>query len=123
MPAENNLLQFYLEDAEKFTMENKMKINPRKTKVLSFNKSRKYDFPPELHLPDSLNLTVVSELQLVGVVLTNNLKWQNDTDYICQKATQKLWTLKRLKRLKFDDLKIFDVYMGGWVWVAGGWIN
>ena len=46
----------------------------------------------------------------MGVVLTNNLKWQNNTDYICQKATQKLWTLRRLKRLKFDDLKIFELY-------------
>ena len=79
LPAQNNLLQFYLDDAEKFTMENKMKINPRKTKVLSFNKSRQYDFPPELHFSDLLNLTDVSELKLVGVVLTNNLKWQMNT--------------------------------------------
>lgn len=110
LPAQNNLLQFYLDDTERFTLENKMKINPRKTKVISFNKSRKFDFPPELHFSDSLNLAVVSELKLVGVVLTNNLKWQQNTNYICEKATQKLWTLRRLKRLKFDDCKIFDVY-------------
>ena len=36
-PSQNNLLQFYLDDTEKFTMENKMKVNPKKTKVISLN--------------------------------------------------------------------------------------
>ena len=44
LPVENNLLQEYLNDAEKFAEDNKMKINPNKTKIVSFNKSRKYDF-------------------------------------------------------------------------------
>ena len=39
LPPEDNLLQSYLEDAEKFADENKMQINPRKTKKISFNKS------------------------------------------------------------------------------------
>ena len=41
LPPENNLLQFYLNEAENFTLENKMKINAKKTKIISFNKSRK----------------------------------------------------------------------------------
>ena len=49
LPPQTNLLQFYLEDTEKFTLEDKMKINPKKTKIMTFNKSRKFDFPPEVH--------------------------------------------------------------------------
>ena len=33
LPKEENLLQYFLEDAEKFTTETKMKINPKKTKI------------------------------------------------------------------------------------------
>ena len=33
LPPENNLLQFYLDDTQKFTTENKMKINGKKTRL------------------------------------------------------------------------------------------
>ena len=71
LPAHHNLLQFYLDDTEKFTLQNKMKINPKKTKVISFNKSRKFDFPPEVQFSDQQNLQVVTDLKLVGVVISD----------------------------------------------------
>ena len=40
LPHENNLLQYYLDDTEKFTRENRMKINPKKSQVILFNKSK-----------------------------------------------------------------------------------
>ena len=53
---------------------------------------------------------MVSELKLVGVIVSDDLRWKKNTDYICQKATQKLWTLRRLKNFNLDIFKIFDVY-------------
>ena len=47
---------------------------------------------------------------MVGVVLSDDLKWQKNTDYICQRARQKLWTLRRMKKHNLDLFKIFDVY-------------
>ena len=74
IPSEDNLLQLYLNDAEKFMALNKMKMNPKKTKVLKFNKSRKYDFPPEVYLSENQMLDVVPCIKLVGVMVTNNPK-------------------------------------------------
>ena len=71
-----------------------MKINPKKTKIISFNKSRKYDFPPELSLSDGEFLEVATDIKLVGVIVDRTLSWQKNTDYICQKAIQKLWTIR-----------------------------
>ena len=110
LPPENNLLQYILDDTEKFTIANKLKINPTKTKVILFNKSRRYDFPPELQLSTGGPLEVVSDIKLVGVVLSNDLRWKKNTEYICQKATKKLWTLRRLDSYNLDPLQIFDVY-------------
>ena len=59
-----------------------MKINGKKTKVMIFNKSRKLDFPPEVNFPDSQFLEVISETKLVGVIISDDLKWQKNTDYI-----------------------------------------
>ena len=87
-----------------------MKVNPKKTKVISFNKSRKYDFPPEMYFSDKTILDVVPDIKLVGVIVSSDLKWCKNTNYICTKATKKLWLLRRLKKYHLDIFKIFDVY-------------
>ena len=110
LPSENNLLQYFLEDTEKFTTENKMKVNSKKTKVLLFNKSRKYDFQPRVHFSNGELLEIVSDIKLVGVIISNDMRWKKNTDYLCQKATKKLWTLRRLKQYHLDPFQIFDVY-------------
>ena len=52
LPAQNNLLHYYIKDTEEFVNKNKLVINKKKTKVMIFNKSRKWDFPPELSFSD-----------------------------------------------------------------------
>ena len=47
---------------------------------------------------------------LVGVMVTQDLKWQMNTDFICTKVRQKLWVLRRLNKFNFDEFKTLDVY-------------
>ena len=110
LPAENNLLQFYINDTEQFVQENNMVINKDKTKVISFTKSRKWDFPPELRFSDGTLIECVPKTKLVGVVLSQDLRWFQNTEYICSKARQKLWVLRRMVKLELDIFKMFDVY-------------
>ena len=87
-----------------------MSINPKKTKIMKFNKSRKHDFPPELYFSDKQRLELVQEVKLVGVVVSQDLKWQKNVDFICKKACQKLWVLRRLKKFNIKTYQLFDVY-------------
>ena len=87
-----------------------MKINPTKTKIIKFNKSRKYDFPPEICLSGDQMLDVVSDVKLVGVMVSHDLKWQKNTDFICLRARRKLWVLRRLKKFDMEISKLVDVY-------------
>ena len=58
---------------------------------MKFNFSRNYDFPPDIHISDfDNNLEVVSETKLLGVIITENLKWGANTEYICKRAYQKM---------------------------------
>ena len=111
LPAANNLLQYYIRDAEVFTKENGMKINKKKSNVMIFNKSWKYDFPPELKFEDGQNLEVISEVKLVGIILSNDLKWQKNTDFITKKAMKKLWILRRLKKMGLSRAFMIDAYI------------
>ena len=93
LPPENNLLQYFVKDTENFVVENKMVINSTKTKVISFTKSRNWDFPPEIQLSNGKQLECINELKLLGVVVSNDLKWHKNTAFICEKVGKKLWIL------------------------------
>ena len=110
LPPANNLLQFYIHDAEHFTSRNKMIINKKKTNILSFTKSKKWDFPPELTFYDGTRIECIPDTKLVGVLLSDNLSWHKNTQYICQRARQKMWILRRMVKLELDIWILFDVY-------------
>ena len=110
LPEANNLLQFYLSDAENFLSQNKLKINKHKTQVMLFNKSRKWDFPPKVSFSDGTVLEVIHEIKLLGVVLSDDLSWSKNTQFICEKARLKLWILRRMINLNLDHDQLFDVY-------------
>ena len=110
LPGQDNLLQHYIKDTEQFVAKNKMVINKKKTSVISFTKSKKWDFPPELHFQDGTQIQYVSEVKLVSVVVSWDLRWSKNTEYICQKARQKLWLLRRMLKLDLNIYQMFDVY-------------
>ena len=44
-------------------------------------------------------MAVVQETKLLGIILTSDLKWAANTEYVCKKAYKKMWTLRRMKKL------------------------
>ena len=93
LPPENSALQHQLRDLLTFTNTDKMKINMKKTKIIPFNTSQKYDFLPQLYFPGSNPLEVIYEARLLGITLASNLSWQVHTNDITKRATAKLWIL------------------------------
>ena len=110
LPAENNPLQYILTDTEEFAARNKMLINKKKTEVMMFSTSRKLDFPPELHFADHTIVQTTSEKTLLGVVITDDLKWKKNTEFIVSKAKRKIWILRRLHHLNLSIFDLYDVY-------------
>ena len=88
-----------------------MIINTKKTEAMMFSFSRKYDFPPEIEFSDGSLLNVVSEKTILGVVITEDLKWKSNTNFIVSKARGKIWMLRRLMPFNFTTLELFDVYI------------
>ena len=56
------------------------------------------------------NLQVVEKSKLLGIIISNDLKWQENTKYICKKAYKRMWALRRMKVLDVDPLVMLDVY-------------
>ena len=98
-----------LVETEKYAKDNKMQVNYSKTKLMVFNPGRSRDFHPRFTF-NSMELEVVPEIKLLGVIIRNDLSWGPNTDYIVQKANKKLWCLRRLKKLGANTGDLLDVY-------------
>ena len=106
-----NPLQGVLSELEDFSERKQMKIKEKKTNLMKFNFSLNYDFPPELTLKGFIDhVDIVKETRLLGVILTDDLNWSANTNFICSKAYKKMWILRRLKVLNVGPILLLDVY-------------
>jgi hypothetical protein len=87
-----------------------MMINAGKTKVMLFNTGRDYDFLPKLSISNGSVLEVVEECQLLGVKIRSDLKWKDNTDYLCKRAHARIGMMRRLKSLGADNHDMLDVF-------------
>ena len=110
-PANKSTLQQQLYSVESFTDINLMKINASKSKIMIFNKSRKYDFPPEYSFKDGQILEVMEESKLLGIQISSDLRWFSNTKSIYTKAMSKMWLLRRMRSLKMEPQIILDYYI------------
>ena len=112
LPAQAFSLQNDLNDLVQYSASHEMVINTKKCKVMLFNTAKKYDCSPELTLPGlgCDNLEVVEHFKLLGVHIRSDLKWHDNTQYICQRGYQRLWMLRRLKMLGATESELLDVY-------------
>ena len=95
-----------------WTEKQKMILNQKKTKVMIFNFTENYQFTTRLEM-NSENLEVVSQAKLLGVIITNDLKWDSNTDYLVKKANSRMQLLRKVAsftKSKEDKNAIYVLY-------------
>ena len=95
---------------ENYAHENDMKLNTAKCKIIVFNPTVTYDFVPELQVEGN-SIETMEEMKLLGLTLSDDLKWRANTDVMVGKGYKRLWMIRRLKThgANLDDLK--DVFI------------
>ena len=111
LPADKSILQHQLSDLQEFTNMHHMKLNFSKTKCLPFINSKTRDFMPELSLEKGINLEVIYELKLVGLVVSSDLTWTAHVDYTVTRVNRVLWQLTRFRRLGASQTKLVTFYI------------
>ena len=107
--AKSNV-QDMLTELKAYTETHEMKLNTDKTKVILFNKSKKYDFLPQCYFDEGDNLEVVEEFKLLGLKIRSDLSWSSHCDEICQKGFARMWMLRRLKPLGANRSELLEIY-------------
>ena len=110
LPLDKCKTQQKINEILQFTQENEMVINSSKSKTMLFNRAKNYDFMPEIKTVDDQVAEVVSEMKLLGVVISSDLKWHSHVKNLSKCANAKLWILRRLKYLGANQSILLDVY-------------
>ena len=106
IPSEHLKTQKYVEDINNWTEENKMILNPKKTKNIIFNFSNNNQFTTNIKLKGE-NLEIVEEAKLLGTIITSDLKWKRNTEEIVKDANKRMRILHAAAKFtsKISDLK------------------
>ena len=87
--------QQYLDTINQWIIQQKMKINQKKTKTMKFNFTNKYQFMTRLSL-NAENVEVVSEAKLLGTIISNDLKWNSNTSNIVRRSNARMVLLQKM---------------------------
>ena len=91
------------------TEKDKMVINESKCNVITFNFSSKNTKPQNLLLNGN-QIKTVEKITLLGVTITSDLKWRENTDEICKQVSRKLFILVLLKRFGIKVEKLITIW-------------
>ena len=67
-----------------------MVINQKKTQIMCFNFRTSLKFPPIFSIGDCAQLDIVNQAQLLGIIISDDLRWSAHVDYICKKSPKSL---------------------------------
>ena len=93
-----------------WTKSTKGKINKEKTNTMIFNFSKDHQFTTRLSIEDQ-NIDVVNEKKLLGTIITNDLKFNKNTDFLVKKAYARMEILRKLENFSnfLPDLKLIYI--------------
>ena len=108
IPSEKS--QKYLEEINKWTHNQKMRLNEKKTKSIIFNFSKKHQFTTKQSV-NNVELDVVNETKLLGTVITNNLSWNRNTEELVKKGFRRMQLLYRAASFTNSRVDLKAIYL------------
>ena len=92
------VLQTALDIEADETRKDKMIINGNKCHAITFNFSQNNKLPQNLILNGNV-IGNCDKIKLLGVIISNNLKWSENTQHIISKVNRKMYILNKLKKI------------------------
>ena len=109
LSPENSKSQDFLNKIQHWTNEKKMCLNKSKTKVMIFNYSHNYQFSTRLYIENEL-LELVKETKLLGTIITSDLSWWENTNYLCKKGYQRMAIIRKLYEFNVPVVDLVQIY-------------
>ena len=112
LPPEAYSTQETLNSVAQWTEQNLMKLNEKKCNYMQFSRSSS-NFNTRLSM-NNVQLERVSECQILGVWISDNLSWEKNCKELCRRAYSRLTMLTKLRYVGTsveDLLIIYSLYI------------
>ena len=90
-----------------YYQQNDTYVDKTKDMVISFHK-QPIVIPPIT--PEGMEIDHVKSVKLLGIIVTDKVTWNENTTYICSKASKRLYHLKQLRRAGLDSVDLLAFY-------------
>ena len=102
-------LQLHVDSLVEWCRRNDMRPNPSKCKAMKVTFLRSASHPLHLQI-DDVALEDVSSLKLLGVIIQNDLKWDEQVKRLISNAARRLFILSKLKKNGVLCEDLVDIY-------------
>jgi len=106
---EDSTLQEAADKIVEISDKNKMKLNAKKTKTMTISFKKKPNVLEPIVIKGS-EIETVTSFKLVGLNISNNLKWDVHVDSICSKGNQRVYFIKKLKQAGLSQVELIKYF-------------
>ena len=110
LPSENTQTQEYLNKISKWTTDNKMELNKKKSKVMIFNFCKEFQVSSRLQIDDE-NIETIQETKLLGVMVNNKLNWDSNTSFLVKRSNSRMRILHKLVDFGIPQEDLMNIYV------------
>ena len=110
IPPKNTQTQDNLNTISEWTDCHQMKLNPIKTKYMIINFCASYQFKTRLTIKRSL-LEQVNQTKLLGVIITDDLSWSENTKSLVKRAMSRMMILRKLVEFEINSNDMITIYI------------
>ena len=102
--------QQYLETVHQWSEDNLMELNIEKSKNMIFNFTYNYQFSTDISHHGNV-LETVEETKLLGTIITSDLKWHKNTEYLVKKANARMRILHKISEFNAPREDLTTIYI------------
>ena len=106
LKPEEDILQQELDVFYLWTIQNKLPMNRKKCLTMQFSRSRYYDFPMDFTIGSSTILEERATLQILGIQIQSNLRWNEQVNQMICRASKTSWVLRMMRALGVDKFTL-----------------
>ena len=108
--AKDLTTQANIDDIQEWTSNRKMRLNQKKLCAIIFNFTHNFQFTLRLTM-EGKPLDIVDHTKLLGLIVSSDLSWSKNTQYLIKRANSRMELLRRIAGFNAPTKDLVQIYI------------